>query len=227
MRGRPFVTVNFALTADGRASTRKGTPADFPSKFDKRRLLEIRATGDALLVGARTLATDNMSMGLPADDLRAQRLARGQAEYPLRVILTNSGRINPELRVFSKDFSAIHIFSTERMPKRTRVALEAKATLHLDDAPAVDLPGMLRTLHREHRIRRIVCEGGPAALRSLLVADLIDELHVTFCPRIFGGTGAPTLTGPAGPYLPRSTRLALRSMEVVDDECFLRYRVLR
>ena len=69
---RPFVTANFAITADGRISTRNLTPATFSSPRDKRRLLEIRAACDAILVGARTLSADSMTLGIPAD-LRAAR----------------------------------------------------------------------------------------------------------------------------------------------------------
>lgn len=222
-RDRPFVTANFAITADGRISTRNATPATFTSPRDKRRLLEIRATCDAVLAGMRTIATDQMTMGLPADDLRAAREAKGLPAYPTRVLLSAGGRIDPKLRVFERDFSPIVIFSTTRMPRRIREALAGKATLHLHEGE-VDLAAMMRTLRREHGVKRVVCEGGAHVFRALLTADLIDELHVTISPRIFGGTNAPTLTGIAGAYLPRSTRLTLREMSVIDSECFLRYR---
>ena len=145
---RPFVTANFALTWDGRISTRRGTPADFSSKTDKRRLVEIRARCDAVLVSAKTAAADNMSMGLPDAALRA-----------------------------------------------------------------------------DYGVRRLVCEGGAQIFRALLAAGLIDELHVTLCPRVFGGEKAPTLTGLPGAFLPASVPLTLKKMEVIGGECFLRYRV--
>jgi riboflavin-specific deaminase-like protein len=222
---RPFVTANFAITADGRISTRNLTPADFSSPRDKHRLLEIRAKCDAILAGAKTIAADNMSMGLPAADLRAARRAKGKPEYPVRVLLTNSGRLSPALRVFTKDFSPILVFSTEKMPRAIRAALAHKAMLHLDPGPQVDLAAMLMTLRREHGVRRLVCEGGAQVFRSLLAADLVDELHLTLCPRVFGGKKAPTLTGLAGDYLPRSTRLQLVEFRPVGNECFLRYRI--
>lgn len=224
---RPFVTCNFAITWDGRVSTRAKTPADFSSKRDKRRLLEIRATGDAILAGAKTIAADNMSMGLPAEDLRAARKARGKSEFPLRVLLTNSGRLSPALKVFAHDFSPIVIFSTKKTPRATRDALGSKATLHLHDAPRVDLAAMLETLHRDYKVGRLVCEGGPQVFRSLLTAGLVDELHVTFCPLIFGGEKAATLTGIAGDFLPASAQLQLRDMEVIGGECFARYKIAR
>jgi riboflavin-specific deaminase-like protein len=224
---RPFVTANFALTWDGRISTRRGTPSDFSSKRDKRRLVEIRARCDAVLVSAKTVAADNMSMGLPGADLRAARIARGQREYPLRVLLTNSGRINPALRLFAETFSPIVIFSTTRMPARARAALAARADLWLHESPSVNLAVMLATLRADYGVRRIVCEGGAQIFRALLAAGLVDELHVTLCPRIFGGQKAPTLTSLPGPFLPTSVPLALRKMEVIGDECFLRYRVAK
>ncbi len=226
-RRRPFVTANFALTWDGRVSTRNKTATDFSSKRDKQRLLEIRATGDAVLVGRGTVVADNMAMGMPSETLREARLARGQSAYPLRVILTNSGRLDPALKVFQKRFSPIVVFSTTRMPQRIRSALARKATLHLADAAMVDLRQMLVTLRDEYGVHRVVCEGGPQLFRSLLVARLVDEIHVTFCPRIFGNEKAPTMTGPSGDFLPSSVRCKLRDMEVIGEECFLRYQVER
>jgi riboflavin biosynthesis pyrimidine reductase len=168
-----------------------------------------------------------MSMGLPASDLRAARRARRQPEYPLRVVVSKSGRIDPRLKIFTKDFSPIVIFSTTHMPARTRTALTRHADLWLYEADSVDFADLLVTLRCEYQVRRIVCEGGSQIFRALLTAGLVDELHVTLCPRLFGGESAPTLTGPAGDFLPQGVPLTLKKMEVRDGECFLRYRVAR
>ena len=224
---RPIVTCNFALTWDGRITTRNYTPADFSSKRDKRRLLEVRARADAILAGARTIATDNMSMGLPAADLRALRLARGMPERPIRVLLSNSGQLDPNIRVFQKSFSPLIVFSTTRMPAAIRHVLHQKTTLYLHEGSSVDLLRMMQVLRHDHGVRRLVCEGGATVFRSLLVTGLVDEIYCTLCPRVFGGEQAPTITGLSGDFLPTSIKCALRKMEVVDGECFLRYRVLR
>ena len=224
-RGLPFVTANFAITADGRISTRNHTPANFSSKRDKRRLVEIRSECDAVMASAKTIAADNMTMGLPAEELRAARVEKGMAPYPTRVLLTNSGRISPDLRLFTKDFSPIVIFSTEQMPAEVRRALAPKATLHLHAAKQVNLREMLRTLRREHGVKRLVCEGGAQIFRALLETDLVAELNLTITPRIFGGRKAPTLSGLAGEYLPAGTHLKLRDFSPVEGECFLRYTV--
>ena len=216
---RPFVTANFAITADGRISTRKRTPSDFSSARDKRRLLEIRAQCDAVLVGARTLAADTMSLGLPAADLCAARKKRGLSAQPLRVVVSNRGQLSPELRVFIG--GEVVVFSTTQMPARTRDALAQKCDLFLHDSPLVDLPAALATLSEDYGVKRLVCEGGGTLFRTFVAAGLVDELHLTLCPRIFGGKGAITLTGIASEFLPHSVELRIKEMIPLGDECFV------
>jgi riboflavin-specific deaminase-like protein len=222
---RPFVTANFALSADGRVSTRKLVPSLFSSARDKRRLLEIRAQSDAVLVGARTVASDTMTLGLPAQDLRAARKRRGLPPMPLRVIVSNSGRLSARARVFSSGLPPAVVFSTKQMTARTVQALAGVCDLWLHLADEVNLAEVLGTLREDYGVKRVVCEGGPTLLRALLTAELVDELHVTLCPLVFGGKKAPTLTGMAGEFLPRSASLQLVEMLSAEGECFTRWRV--
>lgn len=217
MPPRPFVTANFAITADGRISTRNFTPSDFSSKRDKRRLMKIRTTCDAVLVGARTLAADTMTLGIPGIATKA----------PLRVIVSNSGRIAPTLRVFQAAGAPIVIFTTKKMPASTRNALAGVADIFLHPTPTVDLTLALAILRDDYGVKRLVCEGGGTLLRSFAAEDLLDELHLTICPRIFGGRGGPTLTGLPGKFLPKSTQLRLVEMRRAGDECFTLWRVAR
>ena len=221
---RPFVMVNFAVTADGRISTGGNSPANFSSPDDKRHLLAIRAKCDAVLVGARTLAADTMTLGLPDETLQAARRRKGRPALPLRVVVSNSGRLDPKLRLFEKPGAPIVIFSTTAMPARNRVVLAQKADLFLHEFRAVNLPPALATLRGDYGIRTLVCEGGGTLFRSLLAADLVDELHVTICPRVFGGR-APTLTGAIGDFLPKEKALRLLEMRPLGDECFTRWRI--
>lgn len=222
----PEVAVNFALTWDGRASTRNRTRADFSSARDKHRLLEIRASGDAVLVGRGTQEIEQMRMKIGDPALRAARIARGLHPEPLRVLVSGSGLIDPDSPLFHTEGSPILIFSTTKMPEIARTALQGKAALDLSEGP-LDLRVVLHTLRRDYDVQRVVCEGGPTLLRSLLEKNLVDEINVTFCPRIFGGVDAPTLTGGPGVFLPVGIECRLEAMETIGDECFARYRVLK
>jgi len=222
---RPFVAVTFAMTVDGKITTKNFSPVDFTSREDKAHLLRQRALGDAVLIGHSTLKHDNVRLGLPDPKMRESRVARGQTPYPLRVIVSNEGRIDPSLNIFKVDISPIVIFSTLRMPARYQKALRKKATLHLSDAREVDLAWMLRQLRHDYGVQTVACEGGATLFRALLEARLVDQLNLTIAPYLFGGADAPTLTGLSKGFLPRSIRCSLTDMRVVGEECFLTYRI--
>src|SRR5262245_42376747 len=99
-KARPLVAATFAMTVDGKITTRAFSPVDFTSREDKLHLLRQRALGDAVLIGRSTLAHDNVRLGLPDPVMRAEREARGQAPWPIRVIVSNEGRIDPALKIF-------------------------------------------------------------------------------------------------------------------------------
>jgi riboflavin-specific deaminase-like protein len=211
------------MTVDGKVSTPKSTPSGFTSDVDKRRLLQIRALGDALMVGLKTAEVDRMSMGLPDESLRKARSQRGQSEYPIRVLVSNSGYFPPDLQVFKHQFSPILIYSTTRMPPSIQEELRAKATLHLAAGNHVDLDALLSDLYQTYGIRTLVCEGGPRLARSLSDLDLIDELFLTIAPLLAGGRTAPGVLGAPGSFLPSSRSYRLESMKVEAGECYLHY----
>jgi riboflavin-specific deaminase-like protein len=224
-RNRPFVIATFAMTVDGKITTRNFSSVDFTSREDKLHLLRKRSLGDAVLIGHSTLKRDNVRLGLPRDDLRKARIARGQTAYPLRVIVSNEGRIDYRLKIFQSDISPIVIFSTTRMPRKFRQALVERATLHLSKSRRLDLARMLHKLRIDYKVRTLACEGGPTLFRALLERGLVDQLNLTIAPYLFGGSNAPTLTGLSKDFLPRSVHCALTGMRVVGDECFLTYRI--
>ena len=224
IRKRPFVYATFAVTADGKVTTKNFGPVDFTSREDKLHLFRQRALADAVLIGHTSLERDNVRLGLPAE-LQEMRIMRGQTRCPLRVIISNKGRIDDRLKIFQSDVSPIIIFSTKRMPRKNQKALQKKATLHLTEAEHVDLAMMLDTLRNQYRVRTLACEGGPTLFRALLEEDLIDQLNLTIAPYMFGGSKAPTLTGLSNKFLRASVHCSVLDMRTIGDECFLTYRI--
>ncbi len=221
---RPLVIATFAMTVDGKVTTKNLSPVDFTSREDKLHLFRQRAAADAVLLGHTSLKRDNVRLGLPAD-MQETRVKRGQSRCPLRVIVSNEGRIDHRLKIFQSNVSPIIIFSTKRMPQKYQQALEKKATLDLANSKHVDLAGMLETLRKKYKVRRVACEGGPTLFRSLLKQGLVDRLNLTIAPFLFGGAKAPTLTGLSAKFLPASVHCSLKDMRTVGDECFLSYRL--
>ena len=212
------------MTADGKVTTKNFGPVDFTSREDKLHLFRQRALADAVLLGHTSLERDNVRLGVPAQ-LQELRIKRGQPRSPLRVIVSNKGRIDDRLKIFQSDISPIIIFSTKQMPPKNQEALRKKATLHLTGARQVDLAAMLETLRDQYKIRILACEGGPTLFRSLLEQGLVDQLNLTIAPYMFGGSKAPTLTGLSKEFLPDSAHCSLIEIRMLGDECFLTYRI--
>jgi riboflavin-specific deaminase-like protein len=219
---RPKVLINFALTVDGKISTANFTPTTFTSPYDKKRLLEIRSLADAVMVGRGTVEKDRMTMGMPDAELRKARKDRGQVEYPLRVILSGSGKLDLNLPVFGQKFSPILLFtgsSTENevpWPDHVRV--------YRSERDWQDLDQVLSFLYAEYGVRTLVCEGGPTLVRALAERDLIDEIYATIAPKLFGGEHAPGLLGTSDAFLSASRAYRMVNLEVHGDEAYLHYR---
>ena len=117
------------MTVDGKITSRTFSPVDFTSRTDKTHLIEQRALGDAVLIGHGTSRKDNVRLGIGRSELRDARIKRGQPPFPLRVIVSNEGKIDHRLKAFQADPTTagpIMIFSTTRMPRTIRMALMRK-----------------------------------------------------------------------------------------------------
>src|SRR5215472_19259501 len=121
-RQRPFVYATFAMTADGKVTTKNFAPVDFTSREDKLHLFHQRALADAVLIGHTSLKRDNVRLGLPSE-LQKARIRRGQTPCPFRVIVSDKGEIDSRLKIFQSDISPIIIFPTKQMPRKCREAL--------------------------------------------------------------------------------------------------------
>jgi 2,5-diamino-6-(ribosylamino)-4(3H)-pyrimidinone 5'-phosphate reductase len=212
------------MTADGKVTTRNLAPVDFTSREDKLHLFRQRALADAVLLGHTSLKRDNVRLGIPSD-LQQARINRKKPPAPLRVIISNKGRIDSRLNIFQSTISPILIFSTTRMPKKTQATLKQKATLHLTQSDEIDLAAMLEALRSKYNVRRLACEGGPTLFRALLERGFVDQLSLTLAPYMFGGAKAPTLTGLSKEFLPASVRCSLVDLRTIGDECFFTYRI--
>src|SRR6201997_5902592 len=98
-RQGPFVVATFAMTADGKVTTKNLSPVDFTSREDKLHLFRQRALADAVLIGHTSLKRDNVRLGLPRG-LQQTRIKQKETPAPLRVIVSNKGNINSRLKIF-------------------------------------------------------------------------------------------------------------------------------
>ena len=230
-RGLPFVLVNMSMTADGKIATANREVSSFGSRRDHEHLLDLRASADAVLCGARTVDLNQVSLGTGGKRLRKLRLKRGLAQCSVRVIATGSGSLDPKAHIFlrranKKSDGPIIVLTTaragkQRLAKLCTVADEVK----ICGRKELNFHEALRWLYKEWNVCRLICEGGGELNDAMFRANLVDELHLTLCPKIIGGRQAPTIVDGVGfKKLPIAKQLQLVSARRVDDELFLVYR---
>ena len=224
----PFVYLNAASTADGKLAPASRHFVPFGSRRDQEHLLELRASADAVMSGARTIDLGPVKLGPGGAKYRRLRVQRGLTEYNLRVVVSGSGTVNPDAEIFKHRFSPIIILTTGRAPKRKLRELQKLAdAVKVCGAHDLDFAFALRWLRREWGVKRLLCEGGGEINAALFEAGLVNEVHVTLCPVIFGGRTAPTLADGEGfERLADAACLKLRSQKREGDELFLVYEVL-
>jgi riboflavin-specific deaminase-like protein len=223
---RPFVFLNVAISADGKLAPANRKYRPFGSKRDEALLYELRAQADAILCGARTVEGGKVTLGAGGRRYRQWRLRQGLAEYPLRIVASGSGSVDPHAEIFKHRFSPILLLTTERAAGRRLKRLRRLADeVLLCGRKEIDWVPALARLRKEWGVRRLLCEGGGALNGALFQAGLVDEVYVTVCPMVFGGRAAPTLADGAGTArLAEATRLELKSSRRAGDEIFLCYR---
>ena len=218
----PFVFVNMAMTADGKIATANRAITSFGSAHDQRQLFTLRATADAILCGARTVEQSRTLLGSGGEAFCRARLRRGLAPHALRVIATGSGSLDPQAELFRHRFSPIIILTTGRAPARKLAQLRALADEVLVCGELeLDFPVALRWLRAQWGVKRLLAEGGGELNAALFHAGLVDEIHLTLCPKIFGGRNAPTIAdGPGLGGLAEAEDFEIKSIRNLNGELF-------
>jgi 5-amino-6-(5-phosphoribosylamino)uracil reductase len=222
---RPFVFANYAMTSDGKIAFADHSFMPFGSKRDQEHMMELRATADAVMSGARTVDSGPTTLGTGGAKYRRLRLKRGLSEHNLRIIVSGSGSIDPDAEIFKHRFSPIIILTTQRAGPARLKKLRSLAIVKICGAREINFPIAFRWLHREWKVKRLLSEGGGELNDALLRAGLLDELHLTICPTIFGGRTAPTLADGVGfSKLVDAAPFQLKSSRRIGDELFLVYQ---
>lgn len=218
---RCWVRANMIASADGGA-TSDGKSGGLGGAGDRAVFSALREAADVIVVGAATVRVENYSgvqLGV------AQRLARqdrGQAEVPPITVLTRSGRLDRDAKLFHRtDIPPLILTSTDAV-RDTRARLGALAEVLDASGPQPDAvdPRVALSLLAERGLLRVLTEGGPGILGMFTAADLVDELCLTVAPVLVGGA-APRIVTDAGAV---HTGLRLHHALTDDDGyLFLRY----
>lgn len=229
---QPHTIAVLAMSADGKIADRDRSPARFGSAQDKAHLETRLAEVDAALFGAGTLRAYGTSLPIKNSALLEQRQRQGKPPQPIHIVCSASGQLNPQMPFFRQPIPR-WLLTTETGTKNWQDGKEFDRLLTFPDAPpdssstsTFDWNSVLAQL-RNSGIHQLLIMGGGELIASLFAVDAIDELWLTVCPLLLGGSRAPTPIEGNGFPAPLAPRLELLSVEAIDQEVFLHYRIQR
>jgi 2,5-diamino-6-(ribosylamino)-4(3H)-pyrimidinone 5'-phosphate reductase len=222
---RPCTIVNMAMSADGKISSVARRQVRISGEGDRARVDRLKAESDAVMVGIGTVLADNPSLTVKSEELRRERVSRGQAENPARIVVDSRGRTPPGADILHRGPGERIIAVSERAGEEAAGRFRGLATVLVAGKEEVDLPLLMALLH-DRGIGRLMVEGGGSLVASLFARGLVDEFSVFVGNLVIGGKDAPTPVDGEG-FPGGNEFLPLRLMDVsrLDEGVLLRWRV--
>ncbi len=217
---RPYVIVNMVSSVDG-SVTLKGKASGIGSETDRRAMRTLRSTADAVMIGAGTLRSERLSLGLDEP---------GGESQPLAVIVTRSGNLPLDANLILAEHQNLLVITTPDGPESVDGRLRERARVVRVAATAsggANLKETLGILKAEFAVDRLLVEGGPTLNHRLFSQNLADELFLTLTPKLLGGGQASVLTLLEGCEFSPSeiSGLELLGVHLCGSELYLRYRL--
>ena len=201
-----WVRANFVTSIDGGATV-EGVTRKLGGPGDLLVFNLLRELADVILVGAGTVRIEGYAGAHLTAAQRQHRQDRGQSDTPQLAIVTNAGRFDRDMPVFTRTEVAPLIMTCSSVAQETRrhlVGLADVVDCSGNNPNVVDEAVVLATL-ADRGLRRVLTEGGPTLLDALSARELLDELCLTLSPYVVGGHASRISTGP-GQVLTRMRR---------------------
>jgi diaminohydroxyphosphoribosylaminopyrimidine deaminase / 5-amino-6-(5-phosphoribosylamino)uracil reductase len=178
----PFVTLKVAQSLDGRIALMNGRSKYITSTESLRKVHELRAEYDAVLVGAGTIKADNPSLTV--------RLAEG--ESPVRIVL--DGKLSSPIgsKLFHDRKSRVILFhsvsrgtgSKNKLTALAKLGVELHA-LKVDGRGNIPLKAVLKRI-AAMGIASVLVEGGASVFSQFIRSGMADKLQLFVAPTIIG-----------------------------------------
>jgi riboflavin-specific deaminase-like protein len=220
MPERPYTLLSCSMSLDGYLGDQTPRlPLSNEADFD--RVDELRATCDAIMVGAATVRTDNPRLLVRSEARREERVSRGLAPSPAKVTVTGRCDLDPRSNFFTAgDAEKLVYTSTPQVP-RARERLEPPATV-VDGGVRVEMRWLTEDL-ADRGVQRLMVEGGGVVHTQFLADDLVDELQLVVAPFFVGDSSAPRFVSDGRFPWNARRRATLAEVRQIGDVVLLRY----
>ena len=206
---RPWVTMKWAMTLDGKIAARTGDSKWVSSEESRHFVHRLRAWNMAIMAGIGTARADDPMLDCRIEGMRSpirvitdsnaslsmsSRIVRTAHQY--RTILAYSGTPDPSSLAALSDAGVVTLKVEGDGPADDSRGQDYKH-LKADDIRKVDIDALLSCLGKMG-IDSVLVEGGAELDWSIVEAGLADEVYCFIAPKVIGGSAAKGPVGGAG-----------------------------
>lgn len=182
-KGRPFVTLKWAMTICGRTAHDTGESRWVSNSLSREHGHRLRAQHDAVMVGIGTVLSDNPMLNV--------RLQGYDGPQPRRIVIDGNLATPTRARLLrEREKGEVLIFTSSfAKPERIRELEELGCRVMIIPGRrrVIDLRRVMEELARMDVISVLV-EGGRQIHTSLLAKGLVDKVVAFVAPKIIGGS---------------------------------------
>jgi riboflavin-specific deaminase-like protein len=220
MPERPYTMLSCSVSLDGYLGDRTPRLA-LSNAADLDRVDSVRATCDAIMVGAGTVRTDNPRLLVRSPARREQRRARGLATSPRKVTVTERVDLDARSDFFTTGESEKLVYTSSPRVPDARARLGPVATI-VDAGRRVRMRRLCEDL-AERGVERLMVEGGGVVHTQFLADDIVDELQLVVAPFFVGDSSAPRFVSDGRFPWNAERRATLAEVRQIGDVVLLRY----
>lgn len=220
MRDRPYTLLSCSVSIDGYIGS-AASRLLLSNEADLDRVDAVRASCDAILVGAATVRIDNPRLLVRSQARRDERVARGLPPSPTKVTVTRRADLDPRCHFFTAGDADKIVYCPSPLVAEARRRLGPVATV-VDGGDPVEMRALSRDL-AARGVDRLLVEGGGTVNTQFLTDDLVDELQLTVAPVFVGDSRAPRFVGDGRFPWNLGRRAPLVDARPIGDVVLLRY----
>src|SRR5262245_60871666 len=220
MPERPYTLLSCSVSLDGYLGDQTPRLA-LSNDADFDRVDAVRASCDAIMVGAATVRTDNPRLLVRSQERRERRRALGLAASPMKITVTERVDLDARSNFFTTGEAEKLVYtSTPRVPD-ARALFGPVATV-VDCGRNVRMRRLSEDL-ADRGVGRLMVEGGGIVHTQFLSDDLVDELQLVVAPFFVGDSRAPRFVSDGHFPWNAGRRAKLAEVRQIGDVVLLRY----
>src|SRR3954451_10746506 len=220
MPERPYTMLSCSVSLDGYLGDHTPRLA-LSNDADFDRVDAVRASCDAIMVGAVTVRADNPRLLVRSQARRDARTARGLSPSPMKITVTDRADLDAHSNFFTTGETEKLVYTSSARVPDACARLGLVATI-VDGGACVRMRRLSEDL-ADRGVKRLMVEGGGVVHTQFLADDLVDELQLVIAPVFVGDSSAPRFVSDGRFPWNAERRATLAEVRQIDYVVLLRY----